>query len=374
MDKPNPLVYFDLKIDEERVGRVVIELYPHIVPKTVENFLALCKGDRGIGSTGKPLSYKGTVFHKVIKGVFIQGGDVTNLDGTGGESIFGTTFEDENFELTHNAPGMLSSVNCGEGRNNSQFIITLSECPHLDGTCVVFGKVIKGLSCVVDVSDVKTKDDHPLLKCVIEDCNEIKPGDPLNYEDCDETNDNLPPDPSDIEVPINEIKGSEVVEYILRIKQSGNHFFLKNDYIKADRKYRKAVRYIDWFIPKFSKLIFNDNLQADITLNRLEKEKLNLLLNLSATAIKKGLYRESLNYCDEVLKKDKHNAKAHFRRGKALMCLKDYEAALREQKAALKFAPNDKCIIEEIKNIHNTIKDYLEQEKVIFSKMFYGFN
>lgn len=110
------------------------------------------------------------------------------------------------FTLQHNAPGMLSTVNSFEGRNNSQFIITTSECPHLDKKTVVFGKVIKGLSCVIEVSEVKTKDDHPLVKCVIEDCGEIKPGEPLNYEDCDETNDKLPPDPKDIETPINEIK------------------------------------------------------------------------------------------------------------------------------------------------------------------------
>lgn len=84
------------------VGRVIIELYHKIVPKTVENFIALCKGDRGKASTGRPLHYKGTIFHKVVKGVFIQGGDVTHLDGSGGESIFGNAFEDENFELKVN--------------------------------------------------------------------------------------------------------------------------------------------------------------------------------------------------------------------------------------------------------------------------------
>lgn len=81
------------------VGRVVIELFKDTVPITVKNFLALCVGDSGVGSTGKPLHYKGTIFHKVVKGVFIQGGDVTNFDGTGGESIYGATFEDENYEL-----------------------------------------------------------------------------------------------------------------------------------------------------------------------------------------------------------------------------------------------------------------------------------
>lgn len=99
-------------------------------------------------------------------------------------------------------------------------------------------------------------------------------------------------------------QGSEVAEYILTIKKSGNHFFTKNDYIKADRKYRKAVRYIDWFMPRFSELVFSDNSQTDYIFNQLEKEKLNLMLNLSATAIKKGLYRESLYYCDEVSKKN----------------------------------------------------------------------
>lgn len=147
LDPNNPKVFFDISVGEEAIGRVTMLLYADTTPKTCENFLKLCTGE--VEKDGVKLHYEGSTFHRVISGFMIQGGDFTNHNGTGGRSIYGEKFADENFKVKHTEPGLLSMANAGPGTNGSQFFITVAPTPHLDGKHVVFGKVIEGYEEVV---------------------------------------------------------------------------------------------------------------------------------------------------------------------------------------------------------------------------------
>ncbi|MCY0986080.1 peptidylprolyl isomerase [Nannocystis sp. ILAH1] len=165
----NPRVYFDISIGGAPAGRIVFELFADVVPTTAENFRALSTGEKGVGRSGKPLHFKGSSFHRIIPGFMCQGGDFTRGNGTGGESIYGEKFADENFKLKHTSKYLLSMANAGPGSNGSQFFITTAETPWLDGKHVVFGKVVSGTEVVDAMEKVGSRNGATSKTVTIED-------------------------------------------------------------------------------------------------------------------------------------------------------------------------------------------------------------
>ncbi|XP_038641216.1 peptidyl-prolyl cis-trans isomerase-like [Scyliorhinus canicula] len=162
----NPRVFFDIEIDKKPAGRIIFELRSDVVPKTAENFRQLCLKERGSG-------YKGSVFHRIIPSFMCQGGDFTNGNGTGGKSIYGSKFEDENFTLLHEKEGTLSMANAGPNTNGSQFFICTEKTEWLNRKHVVFGNVVNGMD-VVKVMDSKgSKSGKPSAVVSIADCGEL---------------------------------------------------------------------------------------------------------------------------------------------------------------------------------------------------------
>ncbi|KAF9452321.1 hypothetical protein P691DRAFT_661078 [Macrolepiota fuliginosa MF-IS2] len=176
-----PRVFMDFTVNNEPYGRVIFELFSESAPKTCENFRALCTGEKGISASGNPLYYKNSIIHRSIKGFMIQGGGAllthfTKRNGTGGESIYGSTFPDEDLRRPLDSSALLCMANKGPDTNGSQFFVTLQECPHLNGKHVVFGKVIRGYNEVIQrLTDVLVDDkDRPITPIVITSCGELE--------------------------------------------------------------------------------------------------------------------------------------------------------------------------------------------------------
>lgn len=162
----NPKVFFDMDIGGEEAGRITFELRADVAPKTVENFRQLCTGEQGFG-------YKDSTFHRVITSFMCQGGDFTNHNGTGGKSIYGDRFDDEDFSLKHEGKGILSMANAGPNTNGSQFFICTVDTPWLDGKHVVFGKAIDGEDVIDKIEAIGSQSGQTSQVVSIKDCGEL---------------------------------------------------------------------------------------------------------------------------------------------------------------------------------------------------------
>ncbi|KAG6475389.1 hypothetical protein ZIOFF_064608 [Zingiber officinale] len=349
----NPRCYLDISIGGEVEGRIVVELFADVVPRTADNFRALCTGEKGVGPAADvPLHFKGSCFHRVIKGFMIQGGDISAGDGTGGESIYGLKFEDENFVMKHERKGMLSMANSGPNTNGSQFFITTTRTTHLDGKHVVFGKVLKGMGVVRSIEHTPVGEaDRPTIDVVIADCGEL----PEGADDCVSNffkDGDLYPDwPNDLDEKPNEVSwwmnavesaktfGNDNFK-VKFVSYSGHALLLlslfmklysmqKKDYKMALRKYRKSLRYLDvcW-----------------------EKEEIDEGTQLlpGVLFLKLRDLEGALLDADFAIREKEANAKAYFRQGQAHSALNDVDAAVESFLRALELEPNDGAIKKEL--------------------------
>ncbi|KAF5751225.1 Peptidyl-prolyl cis-trans isomerase CYP40 [Tripterygium wilfordii] len=354
--------FLDISIGGELEGRIVVELYNDVVPKTTENFRALCTGEKGIGpNTGVPLHYKGCRFHRVIKGFMVQGGDISAGDGTGGESIYGLKFEDENFELKHERKGMLSMANSGPNTNGSQFFITTTRTSHLDGKHVVFGKVVKGMGVVRSIEHVTGGDgDCPSVDVVIADCGEIPQGTDDGISNFFKDGDEYPDWPADLDESSNDL--SWWMEAVESIKAHGNDHFKKQDYKMALRKYRKALRYLDICWEK-------EGIDEEKS-SCLRQTKSLIFTNSSACKLKLGDLKGALLDTDFAIRDGENNVKALFRQGQAYMALNDVDAAVESFKKALELEPSNGGIKKEFAAAKKKISNRHDEEKKRYRKMF----
>ncbi|WRX10039.1 Tetratricopeptide repeat 1 - like 3 [Theobroma cacao] len=346
----NPRCYLDISIGGELEGRIVVELYKDVVPKTAENFRALCTGEKGIGpSTAASLHYKGVRFHRIIRGFMIQGGDISAGDGTGGECIYGLKFEDENFELKHERKGMLSMANTGPNTNGSQFFITTTRTSYLDGRHVVFGKVIKGMGVVRSIEHVATEDgDYPTQEVIIADCGEIPEGEDDGISNFFNDGDIYPDWPADLDKKPDEI--SWWMKAVESIKAFGNEQYKKQDYKIALRKYWKALRYLD--------VCWEQEGIDEERISSLRKTKSQIFTNSSACKLKLGDLKGALLDTDFAIRDVEDNVKAFFRQGQAYMALNDIDAAVESFKKALNLEPNDGGIKKELAAARKKVDDH----------------
>ncbi|XP_015689460.1 peptidyl-prolyl cis-trans isomerase CYP40-like [Oryza brachyantha] len=358
----NPRCYLDVSIGGDMEGRIVVELYASVAPRTAENFRALCTGEKGASvATGTPLHYKGSCIHRIVKGFMVQGGDITAGDGTGGESIYGPNFGDENFVLKHERKGMLSMANAGPNTNGSQFFITTTRTPHLDGKHVVFGRVIKGMGVVRSMEHVSVGEaDCPTTDIVIVDCGELPEGGSDGVVNFFKDGDLYPDWPNDLDEKPTDI--SWWMNAVDSAKSFGNENFKKKDFKAALKKYRKAMRYLD--------LCWEKEEIDEEKSSALRKTKSIILTNSSACKLKLGDLKGALLDADFALREAEGNPKAFFRQGQARMALNDIDAAVESFKHALQLEPTDGGIKRELAAVKKKIADRRNQERKAFSRMF----
>ncbi|KAJ7766335.1 peptidyl-prolyl cis-trans isomerase [Mycena maculata] len=398
------IAFFDITIGGKPIGRVVFSLYTDLVPKTAENFRALCTGEKGTGVQGKPLWYKGAGFHRVIKAyvlapperllltshkIYVPGwrfhcryGASTfallalipsNIqgNGTGGESIYGEKFEDEAFPVKHDKPFLLSMANSGPNTNGSQFFITTAPTPHLDGKHVVFGEVIKGKSVVRQVENFPTSSgEAPTSPIVIADCGVLSPGDPSLTEvavaaDGDGHEDYPEDDDADVQDP------AVALRIATELRALATNLYKEGKLALALEKYQKSIRYLD-----VHTLLPEDAKEVQASYDALLAP---LLLNSALVAVRvqppsatnaKVAVQCATRAFNTLQLSSAEKAKALYRRALAHSILKDEDEAEKDLVAALAIVPDDAAIATELAAIRKRRKEKRDKEKKAFGKMF----
>lgn len=348
---------------------MIFELYNDITPRTCDNFKALCTGEKGGGKTGKLLHYKGSTFHRVIRRFMIQGGDFTNHNGSGGESIYGERFEDENFVKKHDKPFLLSMANAGPGTNGSQFFVTTVRTPHLDDKHVVFGEVVTGKGVIRKIEMVKTvTNDKPVEKVVIEDCGELIGNETEPPATKDITGDNYEDFPDD-QAPEG-MSGTEAYRIASDIKDYGNKAFKAGDIDLGVEKYQKAIRYINEYA-----VTRHDDDPKELR-DQLQSLRYTLLTNSALLQNKQGNFRDAEESSTKALAIEEltevEKVKAYFNRGVAFQGLKDDAAALEDLEKAYSLVPSDTAVLKQLEATRKRVADGQAKQKAKLKNFFGG--
>lgn len=336
---------------------IVIKLYDDKTPKTCANFRALCEGNEGkkVPNSDIAMTYKGSIFHRIIPKFMIQGGDFTNHNGTGGCSIYGEKFADENFEVPCDRAGLLAMANAGPNTNGSQFFITTVPCHHLTGKHVVFGHVVRGMSVVRKLEHTQTgMQDRPVEDCRIDDCGSIAEAD-LQPVPRPADGDEFPEYPEDSERPLTDEDRMTAGEAIRTI---GNDYFKKGEYLKATDKYRKALRYLQ------------EVLDTSAVHQPLKDKKVACNSNMAMCFIKLAKWSECKQAATAAIAEDPANSKAYFRRGCAYLETKDYDEARADFKKVLTLDPSNPDAAAKLQEVQ--AKEAAQQARMAagFKKMF----
>lgn len=335
--------------------QIVFELFDDVTPKTCENFRQLCLGCDGkmVEGTNVPLSYKGCSFHRIIKGFMSQGGDFTNHNGTGGVSIFGEKFEDENFNVPCDKAGLLCMANAGPNTNGSQFFITADAAHHLTGKHVVFGRVVRGMSTTRYMNSVATgQNDTPVEPVLVADCGVLAELPPVPVA---ADGDRDPDYPEDCEPPLSD---KELVEAGERIRQLGNQYFAKAEFPSAIEKYGKAARFLDAAIPT----------SADG--DSINEKRSACHSNTAMCYIKLSKWSDARRAADAALKAQPNNAKALYRRATASLCSGDTDSAIADFKSCKALDPSNAEIDAKLQEAQDMDKKQKAKLAAGFKKMF----
>ncbi|KAI8929139.1 cyclophilin-like domain-containing protein [Entophlyctis helioformis] len=361
--------YFDIQFGSEPVDptspntRIVFELYDDLVPLTAANFAALCAGDRR-SPTGVRLAYAGSLFHRVIRNFMVQGGDFTNGDGTGGLSIYGDKFADEDLTGKHARPGLLSMANAGPNTNGSQFFITTVPTPHLDGKHVVFGRVLRGMHIVRRAERAETAPgDRPVVPVRIAAAGVLAAGESDGIVQPDD-GDVMPeyPEDYDLEPETHSLKGLGAT--VLKAAMAGGADNAARKYADAIAKFEKAVRYLEAVNPSPEEA---DELDHD-TKTRFFAIKVSCLSNISLAASKIADWTKAERASDRILgiasTLAEYSARVPPPAGTPALGV---SAAL---VAKAQFRVGQARIVRAVEDAERRVRDRVANEKTMYKRMF----